>query len=229
MEHRDSFRVTPQLILGLAAIVVGVLFTLENLGYAEVSHWLRFWPTVLIVFGAAKAVQPEGATGRLIGAALVAFGGILLLENLGYIRFSVWDLLPLVFVFVGLSLVWRAFSAGGAAAEFSGSTVAAMALLGGVVRKSSSQSFRGGELTAIMGGTVLDLREASIDDGQAVISTLAFWGGVEIRVPGDWAVVSRGMALLGGFEDATSPPAGGSTKQLVVKGFAIMGGVEIKN
>jgi hypothetical protein len=53
-------------------------------------------------------------------------------------------------------------------------------------------------------------------------------GGIEIVVPEDWQVVSRGVAFMGGFEDKTRgvPDA---KQRLVVKGLAIMGGVETKN
>jgi hypothetical protein len=42
-------------------------------------------------------------------------------------------------------------------------------------------------------------------------------------------VVSQGLPILGGFADTTRPLREGPKKRLVIKGFAIMGGVEIKN
>jgi predicted membrane protein len=79
-----------------------------------------------------------------------------------------------------------------------------------------------------MGGVEVDLRQASIAQPEAVLDVFAMWGGVEVRVPGDWEVVNRGWAFLGGFEDTTHHSAG-TSKRLVVTGLAIMGGVEIKN
>jgi hypothetical protein len=109
------------------------------------------------------------------------------------------------------------------------STVSAIAVLGGVVRKCNSKDFQGGELTAIMGGCEIDLREADIQREEAVINTFAWWGGIEIKVPEDWTVISSGFPLMGGFADTTRAPQEGPKKRLVIKGFAIMGGVEIKN
>jgi hypothetical protein len=61
-----------------------------------------------------------------------------------------------------------------------------------------------------------------------VLDTFAFWGGIEIRVPDDWEVISQGSAALGGFvNNARSQP--GAKRRLVVTGLAIMGGVEVKN
>ena len=48
-------------------------------------------------------------------------------------------------------------------------------------------------------------------------------------MPEDWAVESRVTPLLGGVEDKTRPPQGATRARLLLRGFAIMGGVEIKN
>jgi hypothetical protein len=55
------------------------------------------------------------------------------------------------------------------------------------------------------------------------------WGGIEIRVPEAWSVSGRVVPILGGFEDKTRPAQGATAHRLVVRGFAIMGGIEIKN
>ena len=69
-----------------------------------------------------------------------------------------------------------------------------------------------------------------------MIDVFAFWGGIDIQVPEDWAVTIRGIPLLGGFEDKThqSPTtagvaAGAPRQELIIKGFAIMGGIDVKN
>ena len=102
------------------------------------------------------------------------------------------------------------------------------AILGGFDRRVHSQDFRGGEITAVMGGCVLDMRGASIAGGEAVINVFAFWGGVTIKCPPDWTVVLQGTPIMGGFEEKTvAPPDAG--KRLVIRGYAIMGGVEVRN
>jgi hypothetical protein len=106
------------------------------------------------------------------------------------------------------------------------SRVTLFALMSGVKRKFAGL-FRGAQLTAIMGGIELDLRGARVED-VAVIDALAFWGGIEIFVPDDWAVVNQGHALMGGFDDSTRHPDPGERPRLIVRGLALMGGVEIK-
>jgi predicted membrane protein len=225
--HRH--RSVPQLIFGLIVIVVGVLLTLDTLGIADAEYYLRYWPAGLIALGLAKAWQSrDGHGGTFGGLILVVIGSILLLESLVVLRIDVWALWPAVLVVIGASLVWRSVAARRIAASDTNSTLSAVAVLSGVNRGNNSRTFRGGDLTAIMGGCEVDLRHAAID-GEAIIDVFAMWGGIEIRVPEDWTVIGRVTPLLGGFDDKTRPPQGAGAHRLIVRGMVIMGGVEVKN
>ncbi|MBW8899923.1 MAG: hypothetical protein JF619_17820, partial [Massilia sp.] len=100
-------------------------------------------------------------------------------------------------------------------------------VLGGFERRVSTPDFRGGEITAVMGGCALDLREASIVK-EALLNVFTVWGGINIKVPPDWTVVLNGTPVMGGFAEKTVTPPDGS-KRLVITGYAIMGGVEVRN
>jgi hypothetical protein len=108
------------------------------------------------------------------------------------------------------------------------------AFLGGGERIIRTPDFRGGEVTAIMGGFEIDLRGAGIVGDEAVLEVFTLWGGVEIRVPEDWIVQIQATPILGGIsETVTGPavpaaPSSGPRKRLVIRGTAIMGGVEVK-
>ena len=56
---------------------------------------------------------------------------------------------------------------------------------------------------------------------------VVMWGGIEIRVPPDWAVSNDVTVLLGGAEDRSSGTQDASSR-LVVRGICLMGGIEIK-
>ena len=221
--------ITAQLLMGLLVIVVGVLFTLENLDVVNAHDYVRYWPGALIAVGALKLWQARGGGGTFAGLLFILGGTWLLLESLEIVTVSLWDLWPMLLVLVGASMVWRGMyghqERGG---TDSTATVSAVALLGGINRGNNSRAFRGGDLTAVMGGCVIDLRQAAID-GEAVIDVFVMWGGIEIRVPENWSVSGRVMPILGGYEDKTRPPQGATTHRLVVRGFAIMSGIEIKN
>jgi predicted membrane protein len=222
-------RFTPQLLLGMIIITVGILFTLDNLGLVDAHRYLRYWPAALIVVGIVKVWQSRGGGGAFAGLLFIVAGAWLLLETFRLVTINVFDLWPLVLVLFGASLVWRSVHSGRDRVEADGhSTISALAVLGGVNRGNNSRAFRGGDLTAILGGCEIDLRQAAID-GEAVIDVFAMWGGIEIKVPEDWTVASRVVPILGGFDDKTRPQRGATTHRLLVRGFAIMGGIEVKN
>jgi predicted membrane protein len=220
----------------LIVVLLGVIFTLDNLGILYAGDFLRYWPALLLAYGVWKIVTCTTPSGRWWGFLWTFVGAILLLDKLDIVYVSVWDLWPLILVLIGINLILgsrrrhREFAAGAEAQTGdSNSTISGFALLGAFKRTNDSQDFRGGEATAIMGGCELDLRQASIKDVDAILDLFAFWGGIEVKVPEDWTVILQGVPILGGFEDKTRPPKGESKKQLIIKGYAVMGGVEIKN
>jgi predicted membrane protein len=229
METNVHNRLSPQLVLGLCAIGFGILLTLDNLDLMRFHDVWRFWPAVLIVVGVMQILWADRTSGLGSGAVLAAVGAVLLLGNLHILRFSLWNYWPLILVAIGASIAWQALERGHDPSTSARDLVTGFAFMSGVVRSCNSQSFRGGDLTAIMGGCEIDLRQASITADGAAINALAFWGGVEIKIPEDWNVQSSVIPLLGGFEDKTRPPREASTKTLFLKGFAIMGGIEVRN
>ncbi|MFL6279929.1 MAG: LiaI-LiaF-like domain-containing protein [Vicinamibacterales bacterium] len=221
--------IAPQLVMGLLIIAVGILFTLENLGVIEGRDYFRYWPAGLIAVGLLKLWHGRGRA--VSGGFVFVFAGTwLLLETLGIVSVSLWNLWPILLVVAGATMVWRGFNGrrDERATADTHSTVSAIAVLAGLNRRNTSKTFRGGDLTAIFGGCQIDLRQASIE-GEAVIDVFAMWGGIEIRVPENWSVSGRVTPVLGGYDDKTTPVRHAVDQQLVVRGLVIMGGVEIKN
>ncbi|MCB0832731.1 MAG: hypothetical protein KDC45_04650 [Bacteroidetes bacterium] len=235
MDNRIRF--SPQLLLGGFIIVIGLLFFLDNLRLIYFWDVMRFWPVILIAFGAMKIVQARGLPGRVIGGFFIFFGLAMTLNRLGWIdmRFREWW--PLILVIVGVGFILRALERQKLTGELDekgnpidhSSSIDVVAVLSGSNRKNASADFKGGEITSVMGGCVVDLRHAGIPEGQAaVIDVFTFWGGIDIRVPLEWSVALEGTPILGGMEDKSVQPQQ-TDKRLIVRGYSIMGGVEIRN
>ena len=224
-------RVTVQALFGLMVIVVGVLFTLDNLEIIDARDYLRYWPAGLVAIGLLKLYHAaRGGQGWLGGLFFLSIGVWWLIEGIVYIRIDARQIMPLFLVFLGGYMVWRGFGGQRTARPSDGhSNFSALAIMGGVVRRSNSPTFRGADLTAVMGGCEIDLRKASIEPGvEAVIDVFAFWGGIDIKVPEDWTVVTRVVPIMGGIEDKTHAPQT-ADKRLVVRGLLVMGGAAVKN
>ena len=232
MKTDTGKNIPSQLIVGGFVIAFGLMFLLDNLDVVDFSP-RAFWPVVFIVFGAAKLLDTRSPNGTLIGWGLIAVGVFMTLNKLGFHYFHLRTLWPVLMIALGAVVVYKAITGRrDAAASVSlkdgdDSVVDITAVLGGFERRVTTQHFRGGEVTAIMGGCELDMRSSSID-GEAVINVFAGMGGISIKVPADWTVILHGTPILGGFEEKTVNPPDGS-KRLIVKGYAIMGGVEVRN
>jgi len=216
-------------ILGLGVLAVGAILLLDNFGFMEAENLFAYWPVLFILVGISHFVRPSGSRRYTAGSIFIFVGAVLLLSNLGYISFGIWDLWPVILVIAGLSLILKPFRRRGVNIGDDSGVFEATAILGGSNRRLSAANFQGGDATAIMGGCEIDLRDCGSEGGPAEIDTFAFWGGVEIKVPEDWEVQVKGLAILGGYGDETRTVEGDGHKILVITGMAIMGGVEIKN
>ena len=226
-----------QMVIGLGVIAVGLLFLLDNLGIIEFVRVTELWPVLFIMGGVLKYLQSTSAGGKAAGIILAAIGAVLLSRSVGLIDISWRLLVPGLMIAGGIVVVFQAIRSRGDSTLPSGwrkddgaggdGHVRLFALLGGITRRVQTDDFRGGEVSAFMGGCQVDLRQASIQ-GEAVLNVFAMWGGIDIRVPDDWVVSLEGTPLLGGFSENTKP-LGDKNKRLVIRGVALMGGVEVRN
>jgi predicted membrane protein len=226
-------RLTSQLIVGLAVVAVGVLFTLDNLDILDARRYLPFWPLVILAIGLTNLLSARETPQRVFGGFLTAVGTLLLLGRWGFMHVHLWDLWPLALVVWGGLIAWRGWQ--GTTYHLSpatdpGNTFSTAAFLSGFDRVVTSEQFAGGQVSAFMGGGKIDLTRARMaSSGSAVINVSALMGGVELRIPEDWAVDNRATFFMGGASDRSRRPTSANPPRLVLRGFVMMGGVEIRN
>ena len=226
-------------ILGFAIVVLGVLLTLDNLGWVEFDDFWQYWPVLLLLVGLSKATSGEPGKGFF----WLAIGTLLLLPSLfeAFDWERLWEFWPLALIAAGLHMVVRSFAprrnrqasiathdTGFEGRDAPSVEVEAFAFLSTVRRRVEEVDFSHGELTAVLGACELDLSRAELPPEGAVVEVFAFWGGVEIRVPEHWALDPQVAVFMGGIEDKTRQQAA-PRGRLVIKGFALMGGLEIRN
>ena len=103
------------------------------------------------------------------------------------------------------------------------------AVFGGVQRRGEWVVPKRLGVKVVFGGADLDLRRATLESPEVVIRAKAVFGGVQIVVPPDVAVVIDGMGVFGGFAgnaEDNQPPSGAPVVR--VTGKAVFGGVVVQ-
>jgi hypothetical protein len=228
-DPRPSLPIAPaRLIFGLTLAVAGVLLTADNLGYIDAYPYLRFWPLALVAIGAIKLFDPGS---RDLAILLLIMGGWTLLLNLGLIAFTFFDLWPLILIAIGVGFVRRALRRDDAESspnrirELAGSSNLALLT---TRRVRPGPVFGGGRFAALLGTYQLDLTQSTLESDPTIIEARAFLGAVEIYVPEGWEVIGEVFPVMAGFEMKTGP-ATEPRRRLVVRGVAMMGGIEVKH
>jgi len=159
---------TVRLVFGLVVILSGLLLTLDNFGLLQSRRFVRFWPVLLIGLGVAKLAHGLKSKARPAGYFLILMGVVLLLVNLGVLELRL--ALALFLLAMGAAIVWRAVQSPGVASPLvsdQSKHLDVSVFMGGVQRALSTQDFRGGSATALLGGCEIDLTKASIEGGEA--------------------------------------------------------------
>jgi len=218
------------LIIGIILIVIGAVWALDNIEIIpwQFRYYLFNWENVLIGLGAFLLFSQKNLR---VGAILFALGVFFSLDDWFNYNLSIWELWPLLFVFAGIYLLGRNQKPSDhISSSDDDNTIADTTIFGGGDRVMASTDFRGGSLTAIFGGSNIDLTTAKMQTSPAMIDVFFMFGGSKIRVPQEWVVEFQVTNLFGGLADKrtiSQNPA--QEKKLIIKGLIIFGGSEIVN
>ena len=224
--ERRGENVWARLVWGCAILAAGIIGWLDHTGQINASDYFQWWPLVLIALGVAHLPQRQWISA-LVWIAL----GMLFLPQLPFLPdvslgmlLGVW---PLLISAGGVTLIRQALRPTVKDAS-NANAFHSVAVMGGVGRGVASNDFVGGDAVAVMGGCEINLGAARIAK-EAVIDVLAFWGGIEIHVPRGWRIENQVVAILGGFVDKTDGNVPAGAPMLIIRGSAIMGGVEVRH
>jgi len=208
-------------------ITVGALWLLDAANVLDaattIDHW---WPVAVIALGLAATVVDRRLS--LGPAVLIVIGVLLLVGQLDLVQVDalVW---PVVAILAGFWLLFNRGHLSRARNEVS-DRQDVLAILGAAETRNRSPHFQHANVSAVLGGATLDLRDAQLDPG-ATVDALALFGGVDVLVPPGWRVEMGGLPIFGGFDDKTVDNGGVAPDAPVLKveATAIFGGVGVKN
>lgn len=231
-----------RIILGIILLFLGLYFLGVNFNLFEFrlpQHVLSL-PAFVILMGILILFN----SGRLgFGLGVILFGSLWLATrfipglDFGDI------LLPFIIITIGFSLLFKGKSVGRKSlnpfvknlkgqSEISTDKISDIAIFGGTNKQFTTQNFQGGEITAIFGGSEIDLTDCKLAPGDQVIDVLFCFGGSTLIVPKNWNIVINITPVFGGFSHKTKKfmnPSENYAGTLIIKGIAIFGGGEIKS
>lgn len=110
-----------------------------------------------------------------------------------------------------------------------------VAVFSGAEKKSSWTCSASHNAIFVFGGGLIDLRDASFEARETVITVITVFGGAQVLVPEDVRMEEHGFGIFGGFGSAASKKVKTHNRDLPadapvvrVRGAAIFGGAEAK-
>lgn len=229
MEKRQN---TGRAILGIVLILIGIAFVGKTFDFIPdgIIHYIFSWQTILIVLGIIFLSSDHNKTTGLI---LLIIGVVFLIPELIDISYPIRRLFwPILLILIGVFIIIRSFSSNTSGRPITGTDfVDDLAIFGGGDKVITSENFKGGRITAIFGGSKIDFIHSKLAPGKNVIDVFFMFGGSTIIVPENWNVKVDVVSLFGGFSDKRyrKPETIDVGKEIVIKGFAIFGGGELKS
>jgi len=226
--------------VGIIFVLVGSVLIARNYGWLDYdfSRYLISWQMLLIVIGLFQLAR-RAYTPAIV---LIGVGLFFLIDFPDNFRENFW---PVLIILVGVSFIlqWRRspnhknnhdyekFHNLGEDYSNSIDYIDETAIFGGRTLSVVSENFQGGKVTAIFGGSNINLRYAKPVPG-CTIDVANIFGGTKIIVPEDWNVKIEVVSIFGGFDDKRGSSVisrTGSGKIVVIKGTCIFGGGEVNS
>lgn len=217
-----------QLVMGALVVLVGIVLLLDTTGLYDTRPLWDYVPSLFVLLG-LYALWRGGLRNFFGPLVIIVLAGAWQLAALEAVTYGqLWDFWPVFLIVFGLSLIYTHVRRAPEATATD--SVSSFAVFGGSEKRSTSKNFRGADLTALFGGTELDLRDAEVSDKPARINAIAMFGGVEIIVPRDWNVQIEVIPILGAASDERPRREEEHDEvDLVVSGFCAFGGVGIED
>ena len=222
-------------IVGVILVLVGLFLVLRNTGFFPgfIDHIIFSWPMLLITIGVVITIGSSG--GKTSGIIIMAVGAFFLIPHIFRETFDINMFWPSIFIIIGIIFIFsrrRGWSSESTSSQVGDDYIDYVHVFSGGERQIVSENFRGGKITAVFGGTEIDLTRSKLAPGVSELEIACVFGGATIIVPDDWNLKINVVPVLGGFGDSRKLVPGrtiDTSRQLIIKGAVVFGGGEIKS
>jgi len=236
MENKKHYT---RILVGGILILLGLFFLADNFNLIDIHLPNYFFsiPSLVILFGIVIMINSE----RLGFGFSVTLFGIIWLSTKFIPGVGFGDIfIPFIILMVGFRLLFKSSDKDfvnrlkfrKTPTEISEDRINDIAIFGGTNKQFVSNNFKGGEITAIFGGSEIDLTDCKLASGPQFIDVVCCFGGTTLIVPKEWNIRIDIVPIFGGFthkgkKTVSSVPL--DENILTIKGLAIFGGGEIKS
>lgn len=222
-------KLSNQIIFGIILLIIGVLFLLRSTGIYNTGNLLSYVPSLFIILGIYSLIKSgfKSISGPVTMIIIFTVIQLLVLGVITWSTLASWW--PLVIILIGAGIIINHYQRD-KSKVYTRDNIDLMAILGEAQNTIKSSSFKGGNLTAVLGGVELDLRDSQTGPEPAIINVTVLLGGAEIRVPDDWDLKINVVPVLGGVDDNRTRMSNSSPKEkpdLIINGMVALGGLDI--
>ena len=226
-----------RVVLAGFLILIGIIWIFRNFNLLPpfIPEYLFRWEIIFVIIGLFIMLTKRAVIPGLI---FIAIGLFLIVPDIPRFHFiQLWMLWPVLLIAIGMSLLLQHRGHDDRTHphlqdETKDDYIDDLAIFGGGEKKIASQNFKGGKITAIFGGSEINLLGAKLAKGAVYIDIVFLFGGGTVIVPQNWKVKVDMVSIFGGFSDKrtiVSEETDKSDSILHIKGVAIFGGGEIKS
>lgn len=235
MKSREN-RTDKRVFLGGILIVIGGILLLNTIDVFDfrISRVIFSLPFIITMIGIFILLNTNK---KLLGGILTGVGLFFLVERIvPGLHYHSGIFIPVILIAFGIYIILKQTRKNIDDPERHGflkkDLIDDISIFGGGSKIISSDNFRGGNVTAIFGGSEINLTGCKLAEGDQIIDVLLIFGGTTIVVPKDWNVIVNVTSILGGFSDKSIRDPNiipDQSRTLHVKGLAMFGGGEVKN
>lgn len=231
---------TTRFIVGGLLIILGGSYLLDNLNIIRLNlfHYLFSLPGLMMFVGLVSILNSHK---KGFGLILFTTGSLWMASR--YMHVDFWDYFwGVLLLVIGLYILLKPrtdWSHKFHQARFMKSDtfinkdkIDDVAIFGGGEKRLASDNFQGGNITAIFGGSEIDLSQCKLATGENILDMFILFGGTTLIVPADWNIIVDVFPLFGGFKNSRIKDPSrvyDPNKTLVLKGIVMFGGGELKS
>jgi predicted membrane protein len=234
--HNHNLMTQNRAIVGVILVIAGLFLVIRNTGFFPhfIDDVIFSWPMLLVTIGLIITIGSSG--GKTSGIIIMAVGAFFLIPIIFRETFHMYNMFwPSIFIIIGVIFIFsrrHGWGSVSSVSETGDDYLDIVHVFSGGERQVVSENFKGGKITAVFGGSEINLTKAKLAPGTNVLEISCIFGGTTIIVPDDWHIRIEVTPVLGGFTDSRKlhpERTVDQSKQLIIKGAVVFGGGEIRS